>query len=244
MVIPEQQLERVLARADSLSPKEAQALFAALAEQTLARCAKDGLFWLKFVQTRDEADPEHPTKKFPLHESYTAALWNDLVAHPVNIVAKSRQMFVSWEIACFCVWRARFNPNQAVYYQCQGWPDAVEKTAMPEGGFEGRMQFIENHLPEWMRVKCKFTEGRIQYPNGSIIQGLAGGANQVRGKTPSLYIGDEFAFMEEQDRVWTSVAPLIQKGAKAIIVSTPNGTGNMFATLYHGRPVGEEQVPQ
>ena len=46
--------------------------------------------------------------------------------------------------------------------------------------------------------------------------------------------------MEDQEGVYLSVAPVVQKGAKAFFVSTPNGTSNQFATLYHGRPVGVE----
>jgi hypothetical protein len=167
-----------------------------------------------------------------------------LTEHQVAVIAKSRQMLVSWIIACFCVHWARYRPNQAIYVQMQGWPDAVAMTCMPAGGYEGRMQFIETHLPPWMRMNFKASEGRMAYPNGSIIQALAGGANQIRSKTYSLYVGDEFAFCEEQDKIWTAVAPLIQKGSKAIIVSTPNGVDNQFATLWHGYPVGQQMSEQ
>lgn len=240
-MIPAQQLQRILALLDEgkLSKSDQEKLLSSLYAEIDIKSREDGQFWLKWVTTRDEADPEAPLKPFPLHEPYTRFLWDCFDREQVCVVAKSRQMFISWEIACRCVYWARYRPNQAVYFQTQSWPDAVAMTSRPEGYVEGRMQFIETHLPSWMRQKAKFTEGAIQYPNGSIIQALAGGANQVRGKTPSLYVGDEFAFMEEQDKVWTSVAPLIQKGARAIIVSTPNGADNTFATLYHGHPVGE-----
>ena len=238
-MIESQQLERVLSRLDTLSTVERVKLFSALAGEIDLRCKDDGPFWLRFVSTRDEADPEHAIKPFPLYERYTIDLWHEFMENRVCVVAKSRQMFVSWIVACFCVYWARYRANQAVYFQTQGWPDAVAMVSRPEGYVEARMQFIETHLPSWMRQKAKFTEGCIQYPNGSIIQALAGGANQIRSKTPSLYIGDEFAFQDDQDKIWTSVAPLIQKGARAILVSTPNGSNNQFATLYHGHPVGE-----
>ena len=56
-----------------------------------------------------------------------------------------------------------------------------------------------------------------------MIEGLKGGRDQLRSKVPSLYFGDEFAMQEEAKGVWTSLAPLVQKGMKLIIVSTPNG---------------------
>jgi len=192
------------------------------------------------VQTRDEADPEVPVKMFPRHLSYIRGLWDVLTNKPRVVVAKSRQMMVSWEVVAFCVWWARFKPNQVILWQTKAWEDAVRMVAMPEGGFEGRAQFIESHLPEWLRLPAKISEGRIQYPNGSMIQALAGGADKVRGLVPSVFVGDEFAHQEEQDGVYTAVAPLMQKGAKVVFVSTPNGASNVFATLYHGRPVGTD----
>ncbi len=207
---------------------------------TLAQCAQDGLFWLRYVVTRDEADPNAPTKPFPLHLNYVRALWSVLHGSQRVVIAKSRQMLVSWVAAAFCLWTARFRPNQACYWQAQQWDEAVEKVCMPAGGFTGRIQFMEQNLPPWMRVQCKESEGRIQFPNGSIVQALAGGADKARGKTFSLFIADEFAHQEDQRGVFLTVMPLIQKGAKAVFISTPNGTANEFATLYHGRPVGVE----
>jgi len=98
---------------------------------------------------------------------------------------------------------------------------------------------MESHLPDWMQLKCKVSEGRIQYSNGSMIQALAGGADKIRGKTASLFVGDEMAFQDDQDGVVTALLPLIQKGSKAILVSTPNGSSNAFATLYHGRVISD-----
>lgn len=243
-MISNEHLEQILRRLDTLAPHERDQLFEGLKSEILTRCATDGLFWLKFVKTRDEADPANPVKPFPVHLEYVQALWKEYETYQRVVVAKSRQMMVSWITCAFCVWWARFRPNQAVYFQTKAWPDAVSMICMPTGGFSGRCQFIEDNLPEWMKIHYKPSEGRIQYPNGSIIQALSGGADQMRGKTGSLMILDEFGFQEDQDGVYTSLAPLIQKGAKAFFISTPNGTGNYFATLWHGRPVGEEFLPQ
>ena len=207
---------------------------------TLAQCAADGLFWLRHVLTRDESDPLQSTKPFPLQTEYVRDLWAILRDSQRVVIAKSRQMFVSWEVAAFVLWTARFKANQAIYWQAQQWDEAVEKVCMPTGGYMGRCQFMEANLPPWMRQDIKASEGRLQFPNGSMIQALAGGADKLRGKTPSIYVGDEFAHMEDQEGVYLSVAPVVQKGARAFFISTPNGTSNTFATLWHGRPVGVE----
>lgn len=207
-----------------------------LALQTArALAASDGLFWLKYARTRDEADPAAPVKPFPVHLEYVTSLWRVFNDQPRVVVAKSRQMMVSWCVAAFITWWARSKPNQACFYQAKAWEDAVAMTCMPEGGFEGRCQFLETHLPAWLQVPYKASEGRVQYANGSIVQALAGGADKIRGKVPSVYIGDEFAFQEEARGVYTSIAPLVQKGSQIILVSTPNGgPPNTFASLFHG----------
>lgn len=218
---------------DTLPDPDAQDLLRTL-------CARSGRFWLQFVNTRDEADANSSVKPFPVGLEYVRQLWDVFERKQCVVVAKSRQMLVSWALAAFCVWLARFHEHKGVYWQSQQWRDAVAMVCMPSGGFQGRCQFIEQNLPAWLRVPVKESEGRIQYPNGSLIEALSGGPDQVRGKTISLYVGDEFAYQQDQDGVYTAVSPLIQKGAKAFFVSTPNGSGNQFATLFHGRPVGQE----
>src|SRR5260370_38360321 len=112
---------------------------------------------------------------------------------------------------------------------------------MPSGGFSGRCQFIEDHHPEWMKLTYKPSEGRIQYPNGSVIQALSGGADQVRSATGSIFVEDEFAHQKDQDGVYTAEAPLNKKGTKGIFISSPNGSGSMFSTNFYARPGGEEE---
>lgn len=209
---------------------------------TRYHCEHDGLFWLKYVHTRDESDSTQSTKPFPVGKEYVRQLWWILDNSKFAVIAKSRQMMVSWCVAAHAVWWARHKPNQAVYYQTKAFEDAIAMVAMPEGGFEGRCQFIESHLPTWLQVPYKVSEGRIQYANGSIIQALAGGADKIRGKTASRVYEDEFAFQDDQDGVYTAVAPLRQNGAAAFFISTPNGSGNLFATLYHGRNVGKGEA--
>ena len=203
------------------------------------RADTDGLFWLGHVLTRDEADPLNSVKPFPVDLHYLRELWELFTDRNLVVIAKSRQMLVSWVVAAFCVWTARSKPHQAVYWQAQKSEDAVSMVCAPDGAAMARCQFIEAHLPDWLRQDVKPIQGVLQYPNGSIIQALAGGADKIRGKTASLVVLDEFAHMMEQKEIYTSVAPLIQKGAKAIIVSTPNGSNNYFSTLYHGRDMSE-----
>lgn len=204
----------------------------------LERCRLDGEIFLRFVLTRDEADPECSVKPFPVGLAYLRELWATLARDQRVVIAKSRQMLVSWVVCAFCTWWARFRPHQAVFWQSQQWEDACGMVAQADAQPMGRCQFIEAHLPTWLQQSIKPQKGLISYPNGSFIQAVAGGPDQIRGKVPSVYVGDEFAKQIEAAGVYQTLAPLLQKGARAILIATPNGTANTFATIYHGYAIG------
>lgn len=246
--VTREQLARLAQRVDTFDAEQIAALGAGLGGLARERAARDGLFFLKFVQTRDEADPLAPAKPFPLDKPFVTPVWTALSRQKKVVIAKSRQMLMSWIIAAYVIHRARFTPNQAIYFQLQDSDDAKKMVALATGGagftgFEGRCQFIESHLPAWLAVRYRTSEGKLIYSNGSMIEALAGGADKIRSKVFSIYVGDEFAFQDQQDGVYTAVSPLIQKGAQVIFCSTPNGTSNQFCTLYHGFPVTDGQVP-
>ena len=235
---------QVSQRLDALTGDEVKTLLAGLRGEALDRCGRDGKFFLRFVQTRDESDPENTTKPFPVHLDYVRSIWDVFAAHNRVAVAKSRQMLLSWIVCALMCHTARFKPNSLVILQTQKWEDACAMVAMAgnrsEGGYSGRCQFIESHLPSWLQQKFVATEGAIDYPNGSRVMALAAGANQIRGKTASLIVLDEYAFLSEAKQTYAAVSPLIQKGCKIILVSTPNGAeGNSFYHMWSGIPMTE-----
>ena len=205
---------------------------------TLDKCATDGwAFTTGFVWTRDEADSDS-VKRFP-DLPYLEALWREIDEHQRVVVAKSRQLRVSWLLAAFCVWFARFHSHKLILWQTQKEEDANAMVCLPgsekDSGYAARMQFILRHLPPWLKGTWRESEGELSCKDtGSTILALPGGAHQVRGKTASMIVEDEFAFQSEQAGVYQAVAPLIQKATKFIAVSTPNGRANQFSDLYHG----------
>ena len=227
------------ARLADLPPDKATALLRAARMEVLTRCQQDGWFWTSFVQTKDEADPAQSTKPFPQHLDYVRQYWDVMTTKKRIAVAKSRQMFITWATCAYMCWVARFHPNTAVLYQTQSEDDANGMVSVAgsskDGGYYGRCQFIERSLPSWMQQAIRDPEGSLTYPNGSIIRALPGGANKIRGKTGTVIVLDEMAFLEEAKGSYTAIAPLVQKGAQLIAISTPNGgAGNFFYHLWHG----------
>ena len=61
--VPYGDLERLLVRLPSMDPAQARHLLLAMTAQIKQKSKDDGLFWLRFVSTRDEADPDHPVNR-------------------------------------------------------------------------------------------------------------------------------------------------------------------------------------
>lgn len=195
----------------------------------------DSGFWefLKYVKTMDEHDPDKPIKPFPIDKPYVVLLILFLLALPVFAVPKSRQMIVSWTAAAFCVWVAWRRDMSLVIYQTQKEDDAklmVSKGEKDPNG--GRMSFIINHLPGWIGDPLvKSGQGNkineLVHISGSHIIGVPKGADQVRGKTATLFVPDEMAFQEDAESAWGAIVPAIARGGRAVLISTVNA-GSFF----------------
>ena len=73
----------------------------------------------------------------------------------------------------------------------------------------------------------------ISLPNGARIMGLPANPDTARGFSASVVL-DEFAFHKDSDKIWKALYPTIARGYKIRIVSTPQGLGNRFHTLFTG----------
>ncbi len=71
-------------------------------------------------------------------------------------------------------------------------------------------------------------------PGGSRITALPANPDTARGFSANVFL-DEFAFHRDSRQIWQAVFPLISKGWKLRVVSTPNGKGNKFFDLITGR---------
>ncbi len=69
-------------------------------------------------------------------------------------------------------------------------------------------------------------------PNGARIIGLPANPDTARGFTANVIL-DEFAFHKDSDAIWRAMFPTVSKGYKVRVVSTPQGKGNKFASLWN-----------
>lgn len=150
-------------------------------------------------------------------------------------IPKSRRMLVTWTVSVWACWQARFHPNTLGFFQSEN----EEKAAF---AIDRRMQFIEDNLQdEWCkldRVQWKTKEGTVgkfQYKhNASVLWGVPQGGDIIRGYTFSFLIMDESEFQKEGASALRAALPIVENGAKLVILSSSNGPRGILADICRG----------
>ena len=79
-------------------------------------------------------------------------------------------------------------------------------------------------------------KGELTFSNMSSIRAFASSSDAARGFSCNCVICDEFAFLQKNlaDKLFTSMYPTISssKNGRFIIVSTPNGTDNLYYDIW------------
>ena len=92
-----------------------------------------------------------------------------------------------------------------------------------------KIRVMHEMLPSWLRVGTE-EDNRLslRLKNGSQVKAVSSSPDAARSEALSLLIIDEAAFIQNIDEIWTSAQQTLATGGKAVMLSTPNGTGNLF----------------
>ena len=86
--------------------------------------------------------------------------------------------------------------------------------------------------------KVHKSQNTIRFPSGSKVSVLPANPDTARGFSANLFL-DEFAFHNDSNAIWRAIFPVVSKnGLKLRIVSTPNGSDNMFFRLMQEEAEG------
>ena len=102
-------------------------------------------------------------------------------------------------------------------------------------------------MPNWAKSPAReYGKTSLELENGSRIGISTTTGSAARGASINTLIIDEMAFIEPESILqdfWRSVFPTISrsKKSKVLIASTPNGTGNLFHTLFDGAEKKENE---
>lgn len=150
------------------------------------------------------------------------------MAERFSIVLKARQVGYSTIAALYCLWLALFHADRQIVMLSRGEREAVDLL--------GKADYAFTRLPEWMRARgprrLDRNQKAITFDNGSKIRSLPSKEDPARGTAVSLVVVDEWAFFENAEEAWASIEPITDVGGRCIALSTANGWGSFYHTMW------------
>jgi hypothetical protein len=186
-----------------------------------AKCAKDPVYFLNNYGYVFDAKKRKVDKMscFPYQETCVKKFHKE----QNNIILKSRQTGLSVVTAGYVAWRLMFRYDEKILIIANDGAGAVRF-------LDTVKQFIE-YLPDWMKPDSIDTENqkKIMFSNNSYAEAKASSPNAGRGDSLTMLILDETAFIKDAEAIWMGAGmALSATGGKCIMISTPNGTGNLY----------------
>lgn len=194
----------------------------------LVRCERDIFYWLwgddirhnGYVYTLDPHDSVNPIKKLP-DKTYLREIVRLWLENPLLLIAKSRQLMLTWIISACFLWDAQFHKGRHIYFQSKKEEDADDIVRRRAG-------FILNHEPHFLWPSNFDPEKHITYCHinftslDSFIIGIPEGGDQIRSRVPSGLFSDESAFQPEFRESVDAMKPCLTGGGRFTAVSSAN----------------------
>lgn len=204
-----------------------------LREIEFAMCERDPIYFIKkyvFIQA------EEGRYLFPLfiYQNQLLSLLQNPKFDRYSIL-KSRQIGVTTLFAAYSLWFILFKSDMSV--MCLAPTQEKAKIILD------KVKFAYDQLPDWILKRCDFdnkNELSLILKNGSSIKAASGASKAARGFTAHLLFIDEAAFIDNAEELWgSSQATLTTTKGKAIVFSTPNGSGGWFHKIHTAAERGE-----
>lgn len=198
------------------------------------RCAKDPVYYLNNYGYVFDAKKKKVDKMtcFTYQENCIIKFHK----HQNNIILKSRQTGLSVITAGYVAWRLLFRYDEKILIIANDGAGAVRF-------LDTVKQFIE-YTPDWMKPDAIETNNtkKIHFSNNSYAEAKASSPNAGRGDSLTMLILDETAFIDDADAIWMGAGmALSATGGKCIMISTPNGTGNLYYKTWVDAVNGENK---
>ena len=153
-----------------------------------------------------------------------------------NIILKSRQTGLSVITAGYVAWRLIFRKDEKILIIANDGDGAVRFLSTVK-------QFID-YTPSWLlpggKERLVDNQKFIQLKNKSYAQARASSPQAGRGDSLTLLVMDETAFIDYAENIWMAAGmALSATNGKCIMISTPNGTGNLYHKTWEGAERGE-----
>ena len=147
-----------------------------------------------------------------------------------TIILKSRQTGLSTALQQLINWHVNFYPSVYDLVLSQGDREAKKFIADIQRSYElmpgclraEKMKMNDHEL--WVSLSGKDVQ--------SGVQALPPTPKAGRGYSPNLVVLDEFAFWKKPEETYTAISMALSGGGVMVIISTPNGIGNLYHKLW------------
>ncbi len=190
--------------------------------------ADEESFFHDAVQIRHPERGAIPLEMRPAQRS-TLAIWQH---ERQSIALKSRQIGFSTLVAAHVLHTALFGKDRFVIL--------LSKTERDAGKLLEKVVYAYTRLPHWMKERVERTnkaELKMTFSNGGVIESLPA-SDPARGDAAYLIVVDEWAFFDDPESAWASVEPAYDIGGRIIALSTANGWGTLFHSMYVSADTG------
>lgn len=212
-----------------MSEQQKQKSIKDMIKEELIKCKLDPVYFMKrYCMIQHPVKGRMPFKLYPYQEELMKAF----VEHDRNIILKSRQLGISTLSAGYILWLMIFHEDKNILVVAID--QATSKNLVT------KVHVMLEYLPSWLKPKT--TESNklsIRLTNGSQVKAVASTGTSGRSEALSLLIIDEAAFVQNAEELWASAQQTLGTGGRAIVLSTPNGTGNFFHKLWMKAESGE-----
>jgi hypothetical protein len=197
-------------------------------------CKRRPLYWLQnWTKTFDEHWKEKgctPYNFFP-RLPYFEWLFSLFQSERRLFVPKSREMMTSWCVIAYAVWLCQWNERTHVIVQAQREGKVIDLVAGKQTA--GYARTLYEQQPPFLRGMHPMTKPSEEMPglelaweNGSRLQGVPKGADQLRQYHPTLVIFDEAAHLDEFQSAYGN-ADLVSTQVIAVSSAGPSWFGDV-----------------
>lgn len=204
-----------------------------LVQREFLNCAVDPVHFFKKY-----AKIQHPIRgkiNFELYKFQEETL-RELIEHRFNIIGKSRQMGISTLVAGHSLHEMLFRDDFKIL--------VIATTQETAKNLVQKVQLMFEFLPAFLKQGVSIVNNNklsLTFSNGSSIKAVSSSPDAARSEALSLLIIDEMAFIDYAEEIWTSAQMTLATGGKAILLSTPNGKGNLFHKIWQQSEEGTIQ---
>lgn len=216
------EIGETLADLEAYSPKRKMEEFEKCAENFEYFCHK----FVKILHISHGTIPFIPYK-------YQRRVCSYYVHTKYSIISKFRQGGLTTLAVLYALWLCLFQEGKVIYVLSKTDREAIVAGEIVDRALET--------MPKWLWEKDAVINKheKLFGETGSKICFYTPEA--IRGKSASLVIIDEAAFIKDMDRHWKSMYPVVATGGDVFVISTVNGMGNWYEIWYHKALTGKNE---